>query len=1552
MKTKTRFHKLTAWLLTLAMLMTFIPTFSQIGTGLTVYATEGTGSDSDDSELGGGTGDGGSEAGSGGSSGTEGDGTAVSYLAPVYENGEIKLDANNDVVFETKTVTDYNVAEDIAYGGTITSADKMPTVGTSGKTAWYVADSDIEWENFVLVQGDVHLIICDDVTITSSYGIVVSEGNSFTVYGQENGTGTLVAKGMKYSGGFYSAAIGGCDVTTEMANGGTITINGCQITATASSNAAAIGGGNGGHGGNIIINGGTVSANATAYSAAIGGGSRGNSGNITINGGIVSAETSGSSSAIGAGYVMYSSTGGSILAKTDKIEINGGTVVATQTDSYEEYPVIGGLYGFDNINISGGHITVNHASSAGIGIGTNSVTVMEFDGNLNISGGTIISGNDKTLYLGAGKTSSSAKGTVDVVVTGGNISGTFKNVSTLTDGKSAVEMKEITIDGVEDQTEVTVLEDYPTYGLRDVVTDGDKVVIYVPVSKAYAVTISDTIANGTVTADVSEALEGDTVTLTVTPAENYDIDTVTYNDGISDVEITATGGVYSFTMPASNVAVTAVFKESVTYVASVTTAGEGGVTENYSSLTDAIAAAKENEGSTLKLLEDVDTHVLIDGGTFTLDLNGHNIEADTLFDSSFITRMNALTIWNDANITLEGSGSIVSNCILDNSSTTFCYCIYNRGKLKIDGDIELKTNEYRYNSGVYSYNGQLTIDNCRINATMYAISCYKSNTTINGGNFQSNGTCLNIDNANVTVKGGSFTGEGYDCYVHASSNPSTLKLGAGDDGSGPIFPGGIIVSNTVSLSDLLDENCYFKQNGTSVDMTNITTEITGDVSVAHCDHSKNINTIPTADDASTHSLFCSDCGARVSREDHSLDGGICTECGYGCSHSSCITENNVTKCAQCPVVLVAQVGDAYFAKLSDAVAAANDTNGSTLTLLADVKGDFTVDTNSVFTLDLNGKPLRGTSNGSIITVDNGAELTIKSSASGGKITGCDNQNVNGTIFVSGTLKLESGEITGNSVEYGGGVVVADGTFVMNGGEITGNTVKYCGGGVYMLGNGSFTMNGGSISDNVVRIDDKNMQIEGCPGGGGVFIRQGTFTMNGGTISANRSVYTRGGGVQVSGYGTFIMNGGSVTGNSALEKGGGVYVMNGWDNEPAGSFTVNGHSVISGNTVIGDANNVYLEAPLSIGSNLSTTAGIGITGSTTPTDTGLEIASSGATEINKSAFISDNINYSIVQKEGKLYLYPHIHSWNYELDGTNTNTIKATCQAASCPGAEEKTIVISASGKVYDGEAVTATVTNNVDSTDYSASIVYEAKTGSLTDGKAVNVGTYTAKITVGGVTASVEFEITPVIYNVTLTDDGNGTGTANPASGAEGTEVTLTANPKEGYKFKEWQVTPDTVTVENNRFTMPACNVTVTAIFEAIPPTITAVYKSGMTHYIEWTASVSAGSGRTLTSVTVNGYELLDEENATTTNASVEIRYGGKYTFAVTDSTGNTASVELDIDIPVTFPADSITVVDNWSADKLYHRGEAIIDSSKLSGGAYDPSKITADGGAALAPKD
>lgn len=339
----------------------------------------------------------------------------------------------------------------------------MVTWGVEGKTTWYVANSDIKWDNFVLVQGDVHLVICDDVTITSSKGIIVSNGNSLTIYGQENGTGTLDANGFNGSN-FYSSAIGGCDITPDMTNRGKITVNGGKITATGSMQAAAIRGANRGNDGEITINGGIVTAKGGNNSAAIGGGSGGKSGIITINGGNVTATKGTNGSAIGTGYIryVYNNPDDCIYAKADNITINGGTVVASITASNSEYPAIGGNYGFDNINISGGHITVNHARFDGMGIGATTTTVMEFDGNMNISGGTIVSGTANTLGLGASRTNTNAKGTVDVVVTGGNISGTFKNFSTLTDGENDVEMKEITIDGAEDQTKVTVLEDYPT----------------------------------------------------------------------------------------------------------------------------------------------------------------------------------------------------------------------------------------------------------------------------------------------------------------------------------------------------------------------------------------------------------------------------------------------------------------------------------------------------------------------------------------------------------------------------------------------------------------------------------------------------------------------------------------------------------------------------------------------------------------------------------------------------------------------------------------------------------------------------------------------------------------------------------------------------------------------------------------------------------------------------------------------------------------------------------------------------------------------------------
>ena len=75
-------------------------------------------------------------------------------------------------------------------------------------------------------------------------------------------------------------------------------------------------------------------------------------------------------------------------------------------------------------------------------------------------------------------------------------------------------------------------------------------------------------------------------------------------------------------------------------------------------------------------------------------------------------------------------------------------------------------------------------------------------------------------------------------------------------------------------------------------------------------------------------------------------------------------------------------------------------------------------------------------------------------------------------------------------------------------------------------------------------------------------------------------------------------------------------------------------------------------------------------------------------------------------------------------------------------------------------------------------------------------------------------------YSVKVSTDGNGTAMADKTSAAAGTVVTLTATPKSGYHFKQWQVVTGGVTIKDNKFTMPAGNVEVKAIFEknATPP--------------------------------------------------------------------------------------------------------------------------------------
>ena len=137
----------------------------------------------------------------------------------------------------------------------------------------------------------------------------------------------------------------------------------------------------------------------------------------------------------------------------------------------------------------------------------------------------------------------------------------------------------------------------------------------------------------------------------------------------------------------------------------------------------------------------------------------------------------------------------------------------------------------------------------------------------------------------------------------------------------------------------------------------------------------------------------------------------------------------------------------------------------------------------------------------------------------------------------------------------------------------------------------------------------------------------------------------------------------------------------------------------------------------------------------------------------------------------------------------------------------------------------------------------------------------------------------PTKHTVTVKTDGNGIAFASPLLAVAGTEITLTAMPKKGYHFKEWQVISGGVAIENNKFLMPDSNVEVNAVFEKdAPPAPTDPGKPSISVTGAYTYN---GSEHT---ATVSGYDpaTMDISGNTATDA-------GDYTVRVTSKTGKWA---------------------------------------------------------------
>ncbi len=294
---------------------------------------------------------------------------------------------------------------------------------------WYAVSGNVTISEPITVNGEVHLILTDGCDLTAAKGIVVTAGNSLTIYAQSKNGGTLNATGTTDDSGNASAGIGG---STASLDSGSITIHAGVINATGGTtnpnigrSGAGIGGGspssgNGGSSGAIIIYDGTVTANSGAGNltgagiggGAGGGGTGGAGSNITIYGGSVTASSTGT----GAGGAGIGGGGGLTGGGAgNNIQIYGGTVNATggnlgagiggggsgtiDDSSYKS--------GDGSIAISGGTVTaVGGKYAAGIGGGGGCYYSTQYSrggciggaGSVTISGGIVDASSPTDVY--------------------------------------------------------------------------------------------------------------------------------------------------------------------------------------------------------------------------------------------------------------------------------------------------------------------------------------------------------------------------------------------------------------------------------------------------------------------------------------------------------------------------------------------------------------------------------------------------------------------------------------------------------------------------------------------------------------------------------------------------------------------------------------------------------------------------------------------------------------------------------------------------------------------------------------------------------------------------------------------------------------------------------------------------------------------------------------------------------------------------------------------------------------------------------------------------
>ena len=252
------------------------------------------------------------------------------------------------------------------------------------------------------------------------------------------------------------------------------------------------------------------------------------------------------------------------------------------------------------------------------------------------------------------------------------------------------------------------------------------------------------------------------------------------------------------------------------------------------------------------------------------------------------------------------------------------------------------------------------------------------------------------------------------------------------------------------------------------------------------------------------------------------------------------------------------------------------------------------------------------------------------------------------------------------------------------------------------------------------------------------------------------------------------------------------------------------------------------------------------------------------------------------------------------------------------------------------------------------------------NGKAIKIGfKYTSTDQLAGTWEVRNFKVTdvqgaepPTEYTITVNPSENGTVTASAEKAVEGTEITLTVAPESGYTLDELTVVDaenNPVTVEENKFSMPASNVTVSASFTELTGDVNdftwdltkASYSSASADQVKWqNANVTMTADKAGSSTNANNFlpptqsstRFYKSSTLTFTPATgvtiTKVEYTAtttSYATALGNSTWTNASAAVSETLVTITPADgskafsaTLGATTGASAVKVYYIGGVV----------------------------